>query len=80
MPNKDEEETSVIMPIEFGPAPASGVHFPSIILEVTPDEYEKIKTGELVLPNGWEIGEEIPRAAPGHSIWCDITEVYSVGD
>ena len=50
-----------IMPIEFGPVSASGVHFPSIILEVTPDEYEKIKAGELPLPNGWEIGEQIPR-------------------
>jgi hypothetical protein len=52
---------SGIMPIQFGPAPASGVHFDSIILEVTPDEFQKIHRGELILPNGWTIGEQIPK-------------------
>jgi hypothetical protein len=55
---------SGIMPIQFGPSPASGVHYPSVIVEVTPDEYERIRTGEMKLPNGWTIGEEIPKAPP----------------
>lgn len=50
-----------IMPIQFGPSPASGVHYPSVIVEVTPDEYERIRTGELRLPDGWTLGEEIPK-------------------
>jgi len=52
---------SGIMPIQFGPSPASGLHHPSIILEVTPDEFQKIRNHELELPNGWEIGDLIPR-------------------
>lgn len=50
-----------IMPLEFRPAPESGFHYPSIIVEVTPEEFERIKTKELLLPDGWSMGEEIPR-------------------
>ena len=36
------------MPLEhFGPAPASGIPFSSIIVEVTPSELEKIRSHEL---------------------------------
>ncbi len=52
---------SGVMPLHFGPAPASGIPYPSIIIEVTPNEFEKIRTHELTLPNGWEIREEIPK-------------------
>ena len=54
---------SGIMPIQFGPSPASGFHYPSVIVEVTPDEFAKIQTGELRLPNDWRLGETIPRPA-----------------
>jgi hypothetical protein len=50
-----------VVPIEFAPVPASGVNYPAMILEVTPEEFEKIKTNELQLPAGWTIGELIPR-------------------
>jgi RNA polymerase subunit RPABC4/transcription elongation factor Spt4 len=50
-----------VMPLHFGPAPASGITFPSIIVEVTPDEFEKIKKQELALPAGWGIDAELPR-------------------
>ena len=53
---------SGVVPIQFGPAPASGIHFSSIIVEVTPDEFNKIKAKELPLPGGWELGEHIPKA------------------
>jgi len=52
---------SGVMPLRFGPAPASGIPYPSIIIEVTPSEFEKIQSHELRLPNGWEIREEIPK-------------------
>jgi hypothetical protein len=52
---------SGIMPLQFGPSPASGVHYPSVIVEVTPNEFERIRSGELRLPEGWSVGEEIPR-------------------
>ncbi len=54
---------SGIMPIQFGPSPASGLHYSSIILEVTPGEFEKIQTQELTLPNGWMLGDLIPKPA-----------------
>lgn len=52
-----------VMPLQFGPAPASGIHFPSIIVEVTPEEFEKIQTLELPLPNGWSVGDLLPKPA-----------------
>jgi len=50
-----------IMPLHFGPAPTIGVNFPSVIVEVTPQEYEQIKADVLPLPNGWKIGPPIPK-------------------
>ena len=52
---------SGVMPVHFGPALSSGVQFPSVIVEVTPDEFEMIKRKELELPKGWELGDEIPK-------------------
>lgn len=52
---------SGVMPLHFGPAPARGIPFSSVIIEVTPNEFEKIRSHELKLPDGWEIGEELPR-------------------
>ena len=49
------------MPLYFGPAPASGIPYPSVIVEVTPDEYLKIQSHELKLPAGWDHWEELPR-------------------
>lgn len=50
---------SGIMPLQFAPAPASGIHFPSVIVEVTPEEFEKITRQELKLPLGWTLGNEV---------------------
>jgi hypothetical protein len=55
---------SGVMPLHFGPAPASGIPYSSIIIEVTPNEFKKIQSNELKLPEGWEIGEELPRPSP----------------
>jgi hypothetical protein len=52
---------SGVMPLYFGPAPADGIPYPSVIVEVTPDEYEKIKAQELKLPKGWETAEELAK-------------------
>ena len=52
---------SGIMPLGFDPAPASGFPFPSIIIEVTPEEMEKIRRHELALPHGWTLGPLMPR-------------------
>ena len=52
---------SGIMPIQFGPSPASGLNYPTIIVEVTPDEFQKIQHQQLELPHGWKVGDPIPR-------------------
>ena len=52
---------SGIMPIQFGPSPASGLSYSSIIIEVTPDEFRKLQDRQLELPHGWTIGDAIPR-------------------
>lgn len=54
-----------IMPIPFGPSEVAGTHYPSIIVEVTPEEFEQIRTQELKLPPGWELGEPISREEVG---------------
>ena len=53
---------SGIMPLHFGPLPTSGLHYSSVILEVTPDEFEQIQNEQLKLPNGWKVGALIPKA------------------
>jgi hypothetical protein len=37
--------------------------FPSVIMEVTPDEFEEIQTGKLRLPNAWTMGDEIRKTS-----------------
>jgi hypothetical protein len=52
---------SGVMPLHFGAAPARGIPYPSIIVEVTPDEFEQIIAQAVKLPKGWAIGEELPK-------------------
>lgn len=54
---------SGVMPLQFAPQPASGFHFPSVIVEVTPEEFRLIQTRQLALPNDWAVGTELPRPA-----------------
>lgn len=49
---------SGILPIAFGADPPA-IPFPSIIVEVTEDEFERIKAGNLTLPQGWRLGETL---------------------
>ena len=52
-----------IHPVFFGPHTGSGVFYPSVIVEVTPEEYEQIQRDPASLPNGWKLGPELHRAA-----------------
>jgi hypothetical protein len=50
-----------IEPIAFVADPARGIEYPSLIVEVSPDEYEAIRNGKLDLGNhGWSLGTELP--------------------
>lgn len=54
---------SGIMPLHFGPAPASGITYPSVIVEVTPEEFAQIIAHQLSLPPGWILEDELPKPA-----------------
>ena len=56
-----ETSASGIVPIAFGADPPEVLH-PSVVVEVTPEEYEKVKRGDLSLPAGWTLGEVLFRA------------------
>jgi hypothetical protein len=59
--NRNTPPSGEVIPLGFGPMPASGIRYPSVIVEVTPQELEDIKANRLPLPNGWSIGPMIPR-------------------
>ena len=44
---------SGIVPIYFGPS--SKVPAPSVLVEITPKEYDDIERGDLKLPPGWKL-------------------------
>ncbi len=50
-----------IMPLGFGPSPSAGLHYSTVIVEITPDEFERIRNEEWELPHGWKVGEPILR-------------------
>jgi hypothetical protein len=52
---------SGIMPLHFGPVPDFGIPYASVIIEITPDEFEMLRGHGLALPDGWEIAEEMLR-------------------
>lgn len=53
---------SGIMPIAFSANPPD-VPYPSIVVEVTEDEFEQISSGSVNLPNDWQLGAELYPAA-----------------
>lgn len=53
-----------IMPLWFGAVPVHGIPYLSVIIEVTPDEFELIRSHQLALPEDWRIAEAIPNDNP----------------
>jgi hypothetical protein len=51
-----------IQPLFFGPQNANGILYPSMIIEITPEEYQQLQAGALRLPNNLRLGQEIRRA------------------
>ena len=49
---------SGVVPIAFAPDPPA-VPFPSVVVEVTPDEFDLIEAGKLALPHDWRLGETL---------------------
>jgi len=55
----DDTPAVGIFPIGFRPIHHLGITLPSVIVEITPFEYDNLRARKLNLPHGWEIGEEI---------------------
>jgi hypothetical protein len=45
--------TGSVEPFAF--SPSESIPFPTVIAEVTPEEFERIQRAELMLPNGWSL-------------------------
>lgn len=54
-----------IMPICFGPHTPSGISYPSVIIEITPQEFNDLKQSKLKLPRGWNLGPELRKKRRG---------------
>jgi hypothetical protein len=54
---------SGIHPLYFGAHAASGIFYSSVIVEITPEEYEQVQRDPASLPNGWRLGNEFARPA-----------------
>jgi hypothetical protein len=57
----DASTADGIVPIYFGPHPKSGLNYPSLIVEIAPEEYEEILRNPSLLPHGWQLGDPIER-------------------
>ncbi len=60
--NADTFEDGIV-PIPFSVREEGSIQTPPVIIvEVSPAEYERIKSGSLPLPNQWELGEVLERS------------------
>ena len=50
-----------IEPLAFVADPARGIEYPSVIVEISPREYEALQHGKLDFgSHGWSLGDELP--------------------
>lgn len=48
-----------VLAFRFAPDEARGVRYPVVIVELSPDEFDRLERGELTLPVGWTDREEL---------------------
>jgi hypothetical protein len=48
-----------ISPVGMTADPAHGVFHSSVVVELSPREFDQLQRGELTLPHGWRLGEEL---------------------
>jgi hypothetical protein len=47
--------TGEVLPFGFGADAAKGIDYPSIVILVSPSEWQDIQNGKLRLPSGWDL-------------------------
>jgi hypothetical protein len=52
-----EAVESGVMPVHFGPS--GMIPYPSVVVELTPSEYDALQSNQLSLPSDWRPGEEL---------------------
>lgn len=60
-----ETSPSGVVPISFGPSP--DIPYPSVIVELTEEEYSNLKKGKLKLPDGWDKKEVLIERTHTHT-------------
>ncbi len=55
----DMTPESGILPIAMTADPSHEVYYASVVVEITPHEFERLVAGKLSLPNGWTLGAEL---------------------
>lgn len=48
-----------ILPVALGPSVAHGIVYPTVVIEITPGEFDLLEHGALQLPDGWKVEEEL---------------------
>ena len=51
-------------PLYFRSHPSTGIHYPLSLIDITPEEFDQLSqgSGEVRLPEGWRIDQEILRS------------------
>lgn len=47
--------TNEAIPFRFNADPSSGVDFPSVVILLSPDEWQQVLSGKLALPEDWDL-------------------------
>lgn len=53
--SSDAPTTEEVMPFRFAASNGNGVEYPSVVILLSPVEWEKVKVGDLSLPEGWDL-------------------------
>ena len=48
-----------ISPVGLTADPARGVFYSVVVIEISPNEFERLQRGQLMLPHDWQLGPEL---------------------
>ena len=49
--------TGEVLPFGFAADPAHGVDYPSVVILLSPEEWQQVEHGDLSLPSGWNLAD-----------------------
>ena len=49
--------TGEVLPFGFAADPAHGVEYPSVVILLSPEEWQQVEHGALSLPTGWNLAD-----------------------